>query len=68
MVESRDVKHNLRNPSSRLVRRTKSGCRVKTLKLYCRCGQKLRIHFPAPKKTGKCPACGHKFALPEYGE
>jgi DNA-directed RNA polymerase subunit RPC12/RpoP len=36
-----------------------------TVKLYCRCGQKVRIDLPAPKPTGRCPNCGHVFVLPQ---
>ena len=45
--------------------------RPKTLKFFCRCGQKVRVTFPAPRPTGKCPRCGHEFevpALPEEGK
>jgi hypothetical protein len=36
-----------------------------TVKLYCRCGQKVRITLPAPKPEGRCPKCGHVFVLPQ---
>jgi hypothetical protein len=36
-----------------------------TVKLYCRCGQKVRITLPAPKPSGRCPKCGHVFVLPQ---
>ena len=54
--------------SSRTTRATKAIQRKKVLKMFCRCGQKVRITFPTPKNTGKCPKCGHKFKLPKYEE
>ena len=63
-ADKKDLKRTQRNPSSRRSARTGLGRRAKTLKLFCRCGQKLRITFPTPKKIGKCPQCGHKFTLP----
>lgn len=57
-----------RGRHSRATRKTRPIGRKKTLKMYCRCGQKVRITFPTPKSTGKCPKCGHKFKLPEYEE
>jgi hypothetical protein len=39
--------------------------KLATVKIYCRCGQKVRINLPAPKPTGRCPKCGHDFVLPQ---
>ena len=36
-----------------------------SVKMYCRCGQKVRISLPAPKPEGRCPKCGHVFVLPQ---
>ncbi len=39
--------------------------KLATVKMYCRCGQKVRISLPAPKPEGRCPKCGHVFILPQ---
>ncbi|HOX08728.1 MAG TPA: hypothetical protein PK280_20200 [Planctomycetota bacterium] len=36
-----------------------------TVKMFCRCGQKVRISLPSPKPSGRCPRCGHVFVLPQ---